>query len=89
MPIEVQTPIKVFNQEEYHALNRRVLRVVFDVQNDFGRFLDEELAKREITVRCEAIGITPAAREVRIRVTHDRFVKDYFMDLLLAGGFMV
>ena len=39
MPIQVQIKIEVFDQETYHALNHRVLRVVFDVQNDFGRFL--------------------------------------------------
>lgn len=89
MPIEVQTQIKIFNQEEYHALNRQVLRIVFDVHNDFGRFLDEELAKREIAARCQEIGIVPVEREVRIRVTHERFVKDYFMDVLLAGGLMI
>jgi GxxExxY protein len=89
MPIEVHTQIKVFNQEDYHALNRRVLRIVFDVQNDFGRFLDEDLAKREIAARCQEIGIVPVEREVRIRVTHQRFVKDYSMDLLLASGLML
>ena len=89
MPIEVQTKIRVFDQEEYHALNRRILGVIFDVQNDFGRFLDEELAKREIASRCAEIGIAPIEREVRIRLTHGRFVKDYFMDLLLASGLMV
>jgi GxxExxY protein len=89
MPIQVQTQIKVFTQEEYHALNRQVLRVIFDVQNDFGRFLDEELAKREIAARCTEIGIAPVEREVRIRVTHERFVKDYSMDLLLASGLMI
>ena len=89
MPIQVDTPIKVFNQEEYHALNHRVLRIVFDVQNDFGRFLDEELAKREIAARCHEMGIVTVEREVRIRVTHERFVKDYFMDLLLASGLML
>ena len=89
MPIQVQTEIKVFNQEEYHALNRRLLGVAFSVQNDFGRFLDEALAKRELAARCADIGILPVEREVRIRVTHERFVKDYFMDLLLASGLMV
>ena len=89
MPIEVQTRIRVLDQEEYHALNRRVLGVVFEVQNDFGRFLDEELAKREIATRCAEIGIAPVEREVRIRLTHGHFVKDYFMDLLLASGLMV
>ncbi len=89
MPIEVQTPIKLFNQEEYHGLNRRVMRVVFDVQNDFGRFLDEGPAKREIAARCLEIGIMPVEREVRIRVGHERFVKDYSMDLVLGNGLML
>jgi GxxExxY protein len=89
MPIQVQSQINIFSQEEYHALNRRLLRVAFDVQNDFGRFLDETLAKREIAARCAEIGIVPVEREVRIRVSHEGFVKDYSMDLLLAGGVMI
>jgi GxxExxY protein len=89
MPIEVQTGIRVFDQEEYHALNRKVLGVVFEVQNDFGRFLDEELAKGEIATRCAQIGLAPVEREVRIRVTHGRFVKTYLMDLLLCSGLML
>ena len=89
MPIQVQSEIRVFDQEQYHALNRRILRVVFHVHNDFGRFLDEELFKREIAARCVEMGIEPVEREVRIRVTHERFFKDYSMDLLLAKGLML
>ncbi len=89
MPIHVQSQIRVFDQVEYHMLNHRVLRIVFDVHNEFGRVLDEELFKREIAARCLAAGIAPAEREVRIRVTHDGFVKDYAMDILLAHGLML
>ena len=89
MPIQVQAEIRLFSQDEYYALNHRVLRIVFDVQNEFGRLLAEELAKREIAARCIELGIVPAEREVRIRVTHERFTKDYYMDLLLAHGLML
>ncbi len=89
MPIEVQCEIRVFDQEEFHALSRRVLRLAFDVHNDFGRFLDEELCKRELAERCMDAGINPVQREVRVRLTHGDFRKDYFMDLVLAKGLMV
>lgn len=89
MPIEVSTEIKVYDQEEFHALDRRVMGVVFDVHNDFGRLLDEYLYKTEIAARCIAIGLHPAEREVRVRVSNDSFAKDYFLDLLFCHGFML
>ena len=89
MPIEVSTRIQACGQEEFHALDRRIMGVVFEVHNEFGRLLDEELYKCEIAARCVAIGPEPAEREVRIRVSHETFVKDYFMDLLFHHGFML
>src|SRR2546428_35811 len=35
MPIEVATQIRVFDQEEFHALDKKLMRMVFDVQNEF------------------------------------------------------
>jgi GxxExxY protein len=89
MPIEVSTGIRACNQEEFHALDRQVMRVAFEVHNEFGRLLDEELYKREIATRCLARGIEPVEREVRIRVTHETFAKDYCMDLLFCQGSML
>ena len=89
MPIEVSTEIQVYEQEAFHALDRRIMGIVFDVQNEFGRLLDEELYKCEIASRCAAIGLEPTEREVRIRVIHEGFVKDYLMDLLVCHGFML
>lgn len=88
MPIEVQTQVKVFDQEQFHALASQILMQAFAVQNDFGRFLNEELAKREIASRCAEIGILPVEREVRVRVSYEGFAKDYAMDLLFASGLM-
>lgn len=89
MPIEVSTRIQAYEQEEFHALDRRIMGVVFEVHNEFGKLLDEELYKCEIAARCVALGLEPAEREVRIRVSHQSFVKDYFMDLLFCHGFML
>jgi GxxExxY protein len=89
MPIEMSTAIEAFDQEEFHALDRRIMGVVFDIHNEFGRLLDEELYKSEIRERCLALGIQPAEREVRIQVRHATFAKEYFMDLLFCRGAML
>jgi len=88
MPIEIASPIDAFDQERFHALDRRIMRVVFDIHNEFGRLLDEELYKRELAARCSSLGIGPAEPEVRIRVTHQTFSKDYLIDLLFCHGFV-
>lgn len=85
MPIEVRSEIKILSQQEFHALNHRVLGIIFEIHNEFGRFLDEQLFKTEIAARCEEVGI-PARTEVRIRVVHETFHKDYSVDLLLSHG---
>jgi GxxExxY protein len=89
MPIEIATTIQPLDQEAFHALDRRVMRVVFDVHNEFGCLLNEDLYKCELAARCLAAGMLPAEREIQIRVSHKGFAKDYFMDLLLCGGFML
>ena len=89
MPIEVSTEIRACDQEEFHALDRRIMGVVFAVHNEFGRLLDEDLYKREIAARCIAKGIQPVEREVCIRVSHQSFTKDYYLDLLFCSGLML
>jgi hypothetical protein len=89
MPIEINTAIEALEQEQFHALDRRIMGVIFDIHNEFGPLLDEGLYKLEITERCRALGIEPVEREVRIRVEHETFSKDYFMDLLFCRGAML
>src|SRR5262249_15712882 len=45
MAIEVDSEIRFLNQEDFHALNRRVLGIIFDVHNEFGRFLEIAMLK--------------------------------------------
>lgn len=89
MPIKVESPIKVFDQETFHALDRKLMGIVFEVHNEFGRFLDEDLYKREIASRWVDADLGSSEREVRICVTHESFRKDYSMDLLFNEGLML
>jgi GxxExxY protein len=89
MPLNVASQIEVFAREEFHALDKKLMRIVFDVHNEFGRFLDESLYKTEIAARWIAAGFGTAEREARISVTHDTFRKDYSMDLLFNSGLML
>jgi len=89
MPIVVSSPVRVHTQDEFHEVDRRVMAAAFDVHKEFGRFLDETVAKQLITRRCEAAGIAPVEREVSIRVSHGSFAKDYFLDFLFCSGVIV
>ena len=86
MPIIVNSEIRVFSELEFHKLAEKVIGVVFDVHNDFGRLMEEDVYKRAILARCSAQGIAAGQREVEIRVTHNDFRKSYFMELLFALG---
>ena len=86
MPIEVERgPLRVLSQDEFHEVDRAVMRIVFDIHNEFGRFLDELLYKREIASRCAEAGI-PSERERRVWVRHREFVKEYRLDLVFMNG---
>src|ERR1035441_887945 len=89
MPIEVSTAIEACDQEAFHALDRQLMGVIFEVHSEFGRLLDEDLYKCEIASRCVTLGLQPAEREVRICVRHESFIKDYFMDLVVCHSFML
>jgi len=88
MPILSAQPITAVSQEDFHQIDKRMLGHAFAIHNQFGRLLDEAIYKQELADRCTADGLI-AQREVRIRVEHGPFVKDYFIDLLLCGSTIV
>ena len=89
MPIEVNTELRNYTQDEFHALAHQVMGIVFQVHNDLGRLMDESIYQTAIACRCETAGIVPVQREVEIQVAYRGFQKSYFMDLLLMSGMMV
>lgn len=72
-------------QEWFRELHDHLRGCAFDIQNQFGRLMDERIYKRELSRRLEKDGFD-ARQEVRMTLLHDGFAKDYFMDLLVNGS---
>lgn len=88
MPILPSLPITAITQSDFHRIDKQMLGHAFAIHNQFGRLLDEAIYKQELADRRTADGLE-AHREVRIRVEHGSFVKDYFIDLLLCGSTII
>lgn len=89
MPIEVDSEIRVFSQDEFHTMAHRVLGITFGIHNEFGRLLDEQIYKQALLRRLEDAGLVPVRREVQITLRFGDFEKRLFMDVLVDSGLMV
>ena len=88
MPIRTSVPIRVFDQESFHQIDRCVTGMAFEIHNEFGRFLDEGLYQNELTRRCRERGFE-VVPEMRMEVNLGDFSKDYFVDLLVNQGVII
>lgn len=85
MPIECSVEFERIGQDQFHALDKRVMRHAFDIHNSMGRFFDERIYQEELAQRCWADGMA-VDREVQLRVVHRDFSKSYFLDMLIEHG---
>jgi GxxExxY protein len=81
MPIQVHTTIRRLDEVSFGKIAYDVMRRVFDIHNEFGRFFDEKIYKRELARRFPRTEL-----EVPIEVEFDGFHKLYFLDVLIDGG---
>ena len=51
MSILTSAEIKVFDQEAFHGVDKRVTGMAFDVHNEYGSNLDERLYQAELAHR--------------------------------------
>ena len=61
------------------------MRHAFDIHNTVGRFFDERIYQEELAERC-GVGGMEVHREVQICVSHEEFVKSYYLDLMVQRG---
>jgi GxxExxY protein len=85
MPIECSVPIQPLVQDEFHSLDKIVMKHAFAVHNQLGRFFDEKIYQAELIRRCQQDGIA-ARHEVMISVTYRTFRKDFFLDAVFSSG---
>ena len=81
MPIMPLHPVRRLTQDEFAELSYEVMRCVFEIHNEFGRFFDEKIYKRELASRFPRVEI-----EFPIAVTHRTFSTTYYLDALVADG---
>jgi len=81
MPINCPIATIRLSQEEFKLVASDVMRQVFDIHNDFGRFFDEDVYKKELALRMSGVVL-----ELPISVTHDTFTKTYYADVLVNSG---
>lgn len=88
MPIFTSVPITVFDQENFHRVDRQVTGFAFAIHNEFGRYLDERLYQNELARQCEAAGFDVAS-ELQMTLSLNDFEKHYYADLLIDHGVIV
>jgi GxxExxY protein len=81
MPISLPMPLRRLCQREFGEIAYEVLRHVFAIHNEIGRFFDEKIYQRELAHRLPGIRL-----EIPIRVTFDSFAKQFFIDVLAGDG---
>ena len=81
MPITCRIPLRRLSQQEFGELSYDVMRDMFAIHNELGRFFDEAIYKRALAARRDDVRL-----EEPIDVTFRTFTKQYFMDVLVAGG---
>ena len=77
MPIDRTTETIHPTQSEFGQIAYDVMNCVYDIHNEFGRFFDEAVYKRELADRMPGMEL-----EVPVTITHDTFCKLYKLDVL-------
>jgi hypothetical protein len=72
MPIHLGAEAYRLEEAKFKQLVFEVMRHVFDIHNEFGRFFDAKIYKRELALRCPGVQL-----EVPIGIRFEDFAKTY------------
>jgi len=82
MPIHVHADTRHLNQDRFGKIAFTVMDHAFAVHDEMGRFFDEDIYRDVVAARIDG----EVQTEVMIEVVFEDFRRDYFMDMLVAGG---
>ena len=66
MPIISAVPLQVIDQEEFAAIDYRVMGCAFDCHNEFGRLCDEVIYQQDMAARLVPAGLGPVRTNVPV-----------------------
>jgi len=81
MPVTLQVPIRRISRQEFAELSFEVMRHVFSIHNEIGRFFNERIYKRELSHRIPRVRL-----EEPIDISFDSFQKRCYIDVLVGDG---
>ena len=81
MPILTGLKFRRLTQEKFGGVAFEVMREVFEIHKEFGRFFDEKIYKRELARRRGDVRL-----EVPVDVSFETFRKRYFLDAVVGDG---
>lgn len=81
MAITIGAPVEAISQREFGDVAYDVMKVVFSIQKELGRFFEERIYKNELAFR-----IPGTQLEVPIDVRFQTFHKRYYLDVLIGRG---
>ena len=86
MPIQCQHKLTPISQDEFHKVDYGVMKIVFDIHNEFGRLYNEKIYQEELAHRCIRGGFDSVLTEVPIQVSFKDFIKMYYLDLVINNS---
>lgn len=84
MPIELGFRIEPLNDRQFDEIDYKLMGCAYAIQNEFGRLLNENLYQKELAFRMN--DHYECLMEAPIRLTHKTFIKQLYIDLLIANG---
>jgi GxxExxY protein len=81
MPVILPVPVHRLSQQEFGEVAFEVMRHIFAIHNEIGRFFDEKIYKRELAQRLPGVRL-----EVPVDIAFDSFRKRYFLDVLVGDA---
>ena len=81
MPITLRFPIRRLSQSEFGEISFEVMRHVFAIHNEIGRFFNEGIYKQEMAYRLPGVRL-----EEPVDVTFGSFRTQLFVDAIVADG---
>ena len=85
MPIQCCFDVEEISKTCFHEIDYRVMRHVFDIQNELGRLCHESIYQAELVHRSVNEGLAVLS-EGEVVVSFDSFQKSYFLDALVNQG---
>lgn len=86
MSIQFDNRIHKISEKEFYKIDYHVMGLAYEIQNDFGRLLNEKIYQQELANRCYNFGFRNVEIEVPISVSHENFTKKYYVDLIIENS---